>query len=227
MPVISFANPKGGVGKSTSALLLATGLTAAGASVTIIDGDPNRTVEGWATSAAEPGFRWARLPSDDDIIDAIEAASEATQFVIVDLEGTANLAMARAISRTDLVVIPLQASPVDARQASRAIKMVMAQAKELRREIPFRMLFTRVNPAIATRDEKEIRSQFIEANIPALKTALNERAAFRAMFTHYRSLWDLEDESVNGLAKAKANATEFVREVTQTIRDLRAAGQGE
>jgi chromosome partitioning protein len=227
MPVISFASPKGGVGKSTSALLLATGLTAAGASVTVIDGDPNRTVEGWATSAENPGFKWLRLPSDDEIIDAIEEAAEKTQFVIVDLEGTANLAMARAISRTDLVIIPLQASPVDARQASRAIKMVMAQAKELRREISYRMLFTRINPAIATRDEKEIRSQFQEASIPALKVALNERAAFRAMFTHYQSLWDLHDDAVNGLGKAKANATEFVREVTQTIRDLRAAGQGQ
>ncbi|MEM7239744.1 MAG: AAA family ATPase, partial [Pseudomonadota bacterium] len=36
MPVISFANPKGGAGKTTTALLLATELAAEGATVTIV-----------------------------------------------------------------------------------------------------------------------------------------------------------------------------------------------
>jgi Mrp family chromosome partitioning ATPase len=44
MPVIVFASPKGGVGKSTSAVLLATELAQSGAAVTVIDADPNRPV---------------------------------------------------------------------------------------------------------------------------------------------------------------------------------------
>ena len=40
MPVISTANPKGGSGKSTSTLVIATTLAAKGASVCIIDADP-------------------------------------------------------------------------------------------------------------------------------------------------------------------------------------------
>jgi len=224
MPVISFASPKGGVGKSTSALLLASGLTEAGASVTVIDGDPNRTLYNWAQQAGAQGFPCRELPSDNEILDAIEETATKSQFVIVDLEGTANLAMSRAISRTDLVIIPLQASPVDARQASRAIKLVVDEGRALRRTIPYRMLFTRVNPAIATRDEREIRSQFREAKIPTFSTALNDRAAFRAMFTHYRSLWNLTDEA-NGLDKARQNAAAFVGEVTQEIRNQQMVEQ--
>lgn len=218
MPVISFASPKGGVGKSTSALLLASGLTEAGASVTVIDGDPNRTLYNWSKQAGSHGFPCKELPSDNEILDVIEDTATRSQFVIVDLEGTANLAMSRAISRTDLVVIPLQASPVDARQASRAIKLVVDEGRALRRSIPYRMLFTRVNPAIATRDEREIRTQFRGAEIPTFAIALNDRAAFRAMFTHYRSLWKLTDEAA-GLDKAKQNAAAFVAEVTQEIRN--------
>jgi len=218
MPVISFASPKGGVGKSTSALILASGLAEAGASVTVIDGDPNRTLWNWSKEAGEGGFKCAELPSDNEIIELIETTATKSQFVIVDLEGTANLAMSRAISRTDLVVIPLQASPVDARQASRAIRLVVDESRAIRRTIPYRMLFTRVNPAIATRDEREIRTQFRDANIPAFTTALNDRAAFRAMFTHYRSLWDLTDEAT-GLDKARQNAAAFVAEVTTEIRN--------
>lgn len=44
MPVISFANPKGGAGKTTTALLAATQLAEAGATVAIIDADPERVV---------------------------------------------------------------------------------------------------------------------------------------------------------------------------------------
>jgi chromosome partitioning protein len=226
LAVISFASPKGGVGKSTSALLFASGLSAAGANVTVIDGDPNRTIFRWAESCSSPGFRVLELPSDDAIIDQIEEAQAASAFVVVDLEGSANLAMSRACSRTDLVIIPLQASPVDARQASRAIRLVMAESKQLRREIAYKMLFTRLNPAIATRDEREIRAQFAEAGIPVFDTALNERAAFRAMFAHYASLWSLEPGQANGLEKARENAAAFVREATAAVRTVLAAEQG-
>lgn len=226
MAVITFASPKGGVGKSTSALLLASGLAAAGADVTVIDGDPNRTIYRWAQSCGDPGFKAHELPSDDAIIDEIEEAATNSAFVIVDLEGSANLAMSRACSRTDLVIIPLQASPIDARQASRAIRLVMAESKQLRREIAYRMLFTRLNPAIATRDEREIRTQFAEAGIPVFDTALNERAAFRAMFSHYASLWSLEPAQANGLEKAKDNAAAFVREATNAVRAIATAEQG-
>ena len=41
MPAIVFASPKGGAGKSTSAVVLATELAGQGAGVTIIDADPN------------------------------------------------------------------------------------------------------------------------------------------------------------------------------------------
>jgi chromosome partitioning protein len=42
MPTIAFASPKGGVGKSTAAVLLATELAGFGAGVTMIDADPNK-----------------------------------------------------------------------------------------------------------------------------------------------------------------------------------------
>ena len=44
MPVIVFATPKGGAGKTTSALLLASELAARGATVAIIDADPEKWI---------------------------------------------------------------------------------------------------------------------------------------------------------------------------------------
>ena len=54
MPVIAFANPKGGAGKTTTALLLATELAARGAAVTVIDADPERWISQWAKLPGKP-----------------------------------------------------------------------------------------------------------------------------------------------------------------------------
>ena len=49
MPVVVFASAKGGCGKTTCAVILGSELVQRGASVTIIDADPNRNVADWAS----------------------------------------------------------------------------------------------------------------------------------------------------------------------------------
>src|SRR5207245_11710426 len=51
MPTISFIQPKGGAGKSTSALILPTEL-AKGAKAGVIDADPNAPIAKWASRGA-------------------------------------------------------------------------------------------------------------------------------------------------------------------------------
>ena len=88
MPTIVFASPKGGAGKSTSAVLLATVLAERGATVTIIDADPNKPVSSWAKRPGKPNnLTVVADVSEDTVIDAIEEAATHSAFVIVDLEG--------------------------------------------------------------------------------------------------------------------------------------------
>jgi chromosome partitioning protein len=54
MPTRVFASPKGGVGKSTAAVLLATELAGFGAAVTMIDADPNKPLSLWQGDRAKP-----------------------------------------------------------------------------------------------------------------------------------------------------------------------------
>ena len=122
MPTIVFASPKGGAGKSTSAVLLATALAGQGASVTIIDADPNKPVSRWARLPGKPANLTVLADvTEETVTDAIDEAAQRTAFVIVDLEGTASMMVGYAMSRADLVVIPSQGSQLDARDAFRAI----------------------------------------------------------------------------------------------------------
>jgi len=100
MPTIAFANPKGGAGKTTTALLLATELATRGAQVTVIDADPEKWISQWATLGKMPkGLTVIQDVSEDSIMDVIDTATRSAQFVIVDLEGTASLMVANAIER--------------------------------------------------------------------------------------------------------------------------------
>lgn len=206
MPVIATANPKGGAGKSTATLVLATALAAQGASVSILDADPNKPIVDWRSGESKSAVRVIGDVSEANVISLIKQEAAARQFVFVDLEGTASRLVSRAISRADLVVIPLQASAVDARQASRAVALIREEEELLGREIPFRVLFTRTSPAIPTRIEKEIAASLAQAGMPVFRTHLNERAAFKSVFLTRLALDELDPRAVNGLEAAIRNA---------------------
>jgi chromosome partitioning protein len=92
MPTIVFSSPKGGSSKTTSALILATELVGQGATVTVIDADPNRPIVRWSKRPGKPkGLRVVEGVTENTIIDVIDRSARETAFVIVDLEGTATL----------------------------------------------------------------------------------------------------------------------------------------
>lgn len=222
MPIISFANPKGGTGKSTSALILALEMAHRGGKVALVDCDPNQVTAGWAQARQDAGidvpFEAIANPGEEKIIDVLDELAATYPFVIVDLEGTASLMMSRTMSRSDLTVIPMQASPVDAKQAARAVGLIRTEEKMLRRDIPMRILMTRNNPAIKTRDEKAIMEQLAAAKVPMLEVPLHERAAFRAVFTYNKTLRELTSKESAGLPKAKENAEGFAYYVIKALK---------
>lgn len=225
MPTVVFVSPKGGVGKTTAALLLATEI-ARGTRVTAIDADPNHPIQAWARDAAVPENLTILADADEDnIIDKIEEAAAQTPFVVVDLEGTAAKIVLLAVSQADLVVIPTQGSQLDAEQASRAIRVVKQQEKMTGRATPYGVLLTRTSPIIRTRTMGHIQSGMADAGIPMFKTQLNEREAFRAMFSFQSTLEGLDPKEVPNLDKAIANAEDFAAEVITLLREGRVPAE--
>src|SRR5450755_2239344 len=197
MPTIVFASPKGGVGKSTAAVLLATELAAHGGSVTMIDADPNRPLTQWAGRSGRPAMlNVVTSASEESIIDTIEEAALQTTFVIVDLEGTASMMVGYAMSRADLVIIPAQGSHLDATEAVKAIKLVKGQERAFKRKIPFAILFTRTSAAIRPRTLQSIETEFSQNMIPMFGTQIHEREAYRALFAFGGTLTDLDPAQV-------------------------------
>ena len=219
MAVITFSSPKGGAGKTTAATILANELAERGVSVIVIDADPNRNVLDWATLPGKPPtLTVIGDVSEETIVDVIEASAAKAAFVVVDLEGTASLMVGYAISMSDFVVIPVQGSQLDAKQAARQMKLIKAQERIVQREIPFAVLFTRSNPALQPKTQRHIEARFAEIGVPVLTSRLYDREAFRAIFSFGGSVTGLADKGVSNLATAKANAREFAAEIVQRLR---------
>jgi chromosome partitioning protein len=218
MPTIVFVSPKGGAGKTTSALILAEQL-ARKTDVTVIDADPNHPIKTWAAGQKSPNrLRVTTDADEENMIERIEEAASQSTFVIVDLEGTAAKIVLLAISQADLVIIPTQGSQLDSKQAARALHVIKQQEKMSRRPVPYGVLLTRTSPIIRTRTMTHINAAFVEAGIHVFDTSLNEREAFRAMFSFGAPLADLDPREVSNLDKAIANAEAFAAEVIATLR---------
>src|ERR1700683_3974590 len=220
MPVIVFASPKGGAGKSTSAVVLATELALKGASVTVIDADPNRPVSQWARRKGCPeNLTVLADVSEATIIETIEDAAQRTTFVVVDLEGPASMTVAYAISRADLVIVPTQGSQLDAAEAAKAVKLIRQQERAFGRTIPYALLFTRTNAAIRPRTLQHIREEFKHHNVPSLTTQMHEREAFRAIFSFGGTLQSLDASQVSNRDAAIRNALELAGEILTLLRE--------
>jgi chromosome partitioning protein len=219
MPIISFANSKGGSGKTTSALLLACELANA-KPVTIIDADPRRPVTTWSRLPNKPGrLTVVTNESEKTILDEIEQAATRDPFVIVDLEGTASRLTSYAISQSDLVILPLKEQQQDALAAIDIIKEIHRDMKAVRRTIPFAVLFTQSKVVAKSRTARFIARQFRDnPQIDTFKTEIHERDAFAAIFAAGGSVRSLNASDVNNLDAAITNVIDFAGEVIGKLK---------
>ena len=223
MATISVANPKGGAGKTTVALVLACELARANASVAVIDADPNAIIGDWAERRTGEGraipFEMIVSPTEREMVRVIERCASEHDIVIVDLEGTASRLTSRALARSHMVLIPFNLSPIDAKLAAKAVELVEDEGEALGRMIPFRLVRSRDNAAIQTKTAKRITSAIEGAELPLLSAGLVERAAYRDIFDFAMTLEELSESQTSGLAAARRNAAELTRAVVEAVKD--------
>lgn len=217
MPVISFANSKGGSGKTTTALLLACHIAQTKA-VTIIDGDPRQPITSWANKEGKVPEKLTVVSNitEDNVQSLIEEAAARDPFVIVDLEGTASKTMGFAIGESDFIVIPCKEQQQDAEAAVQVIRSMQRDFKLMRREIPFSLLFT-MTKFVKSRAARIIVEQFKSSPIPTFVTEIYDRDAYSQIFLRGGTIYDLKDTAKN-TEKAVENVDAFMVELIQAIK---------
>lgn len=216
MTIITFASSKGGAGKTTSAIILASTL-AQKHRVCVIDADPAERIVAWAEKKVLPETIEVRsCTSERDIHDEIDRAERQFDFTILDLEGAGTRLNAFAMGESDLVVIPMGDEQPDAEGAIETLAQVSLEARAMRREIPVRILFARTQAAVKSRLAKSLNAQ-VRDRIGAFTVELNARTAFSSLHNFGGTLYELDAKEVTGVDKAIANAERFAAEILEVL----------
>ena len=156
--LIALTGDKGGVGKSTLAILLAEWSIFQGIAVDVIDADPNQSTQTWVDKCAEIGYR---------------VSSPGAPRVIVDTAGTSGSGMTRYIREAGRIVIPFQPHVAD-------LETVVGWFLSLRAEMQNRVVFVpnRLTGTIEQRDGiAELRAMLVEEGRGLLASGLANRPA--------------------------------------------------
>ena len=223
MPVVTVASSKGGSGKSTTALLFCLALAERGARVLILDCDPNKPLVRWHGASRKP-LDVAGDITDGTLLPLIDREATIRDLLLIDVEGTAGRLVARAIARSDLVIIPTMACALDTVEAHRTVALVREEEQLHRRAIPYRVALSRTG-MIQTREEKAIIRELDAKGIPRLRNALAQRVAFQSVFARRCTLNELPVGEVSGVEQAKANVEAFANEVEAVLRAGREGGR--
>jgi chromosome partitioning protein len=214
MPIITFANTKGGAGKTTAVLLLSTELARQGHRVTILDADPQRWISRWhETGAPLPNINVVSYVTAATIQNVITSNRDKTDYFILDLPGASTPLLATAIGMSDHVLIPIQGCGMDAKGGAQVLELLKYLEDKANIRIPHSVVLSRVNSMVTTRALQVVKALLAERKVRVLDTPIIERSAYRDLFDYGCSLYEMEAERFSNLDKAKENATAFANEV--------------
>lgn len=225
MPVITFANAKGGAGKTTAALILATELAAQGYRVTILDADPQRWITSWyEVSGVQRNLSVISEVSMGSLQSHIRENRDTTDYFIVDLAGTRDALVATAIGLSDHVMIPIQGCAMDARGGAQILELLQQLDQRAGVRIDHSVVLTRMSTVVTTRAMAAIKQLLAERGVAVLDTPISERVAFREIFDCGGTLRSMDPQRISNLDKARENARLFAEEVLSRVPVRRSTG---
>ena len=119
MTVISIANSKGGVGKSTTAVHLAAWLHELGHRVILADCDTQHSSSQWIQEAC-PDIEAVTLENPGKILDELPNLAQEADYVIADGPGSQTETSRALLLRSDLAIVPCKASMLEVRALAKA-----------------------------------------------------------------------------------------------------------
>jgi len=178
--IITVASFKGGVGKSTTAVHLAAYIQERLGNTLLVDGDPNRSVSGWAKRGSLP------FP----VVDERLAAKSAREYehLIFDTRARPEQEDLRALAEgCDLLIVPTTPDAL----AMDALVLTVNSLHDIGTE-RFRILLTIVPPK-PNHDGDDARKMIEEAGLPIFKGEIPRLIAYQRAALHGSIVRDVND----------------------------------
>ncbi len=218
--IIGVMSPKGGCGKSTTTMVLASALaTNKDLKISIVDADPRQSIgRVWKKNREEAGlgpspFSIYTEIDETMIVERLEEIHSTHDVVFVDLEGVAGLMSSYVATSSDLCLVPMRPSALDGDAAGAALKLIRSTSKAMKRTIPAYVLITQTDAAIVTVSHREVLQELDEVGIHRCKIELMKRAPYERMMSEGKALFELQVTA--SVLKAHENAMALAQEVVK------------
>jgi len=192
MRIVSFLNPKGGSGKTTSVINVGSCLARSGKRVAVVDTDPQMSVTNWS-KAEKSAFDVYTASSEKDVYQVRKELSD-YDYVIIDGAGSLSVITSAGVMVSDLVIIPVSPSPLDFSATGSVVDVLEAQAYN--RPVEARFLITRkIEQATMLGVLKESIAQ---TKIPLFRTAITQRQSYIKSILEGESVFESNDNAAKG-----------------------------
>lgn len=190
--VIAVLNPKGGSGKTTLSVHLARALHNRGEKILLVDSDRQGSARDWnEAGGGKGGFPIVGL--DRPTLDKdVPALGESYGWVLIDGAAKLEKMIASAVKSADLILIPVQPSPLDIWACDSLVEMIQAR-QHVTDGIPS-AAFVVSRAKKGTVLAREVTDAISEYGFPILQGAVHDRTIFAKSMIDGSTVFDEEPE---------------------------------
>jgi chromosome partitioning protein len=224
LAIITFAQVKGGSGKTTAAMCTVAELVARGSSVAALDLDPNRPLGEFFQRVPELKEVEVAIPTSERRVSSlVRELSSRSDSVVIDLMGAATNDTQVAMALADLIVVPSQMSGTDLKCGVETWRQAAEAADISNRTIARAVLLARTSAgAVRPRVEAFLREQYERVGAHVLATSFGDRAVWKEM-TYSAHIPHLHDRQSNAAKNFIAVFEEMMSLIDSTLAQANAA----
>ena len=224
MAIITFAQVKGGSGKTTAAMCTVAELIARGSSVAALDLDPNRPLGEFFQRVPELKEVEVAIPTSERRVSSlVRELSSRNDNVVIDLMGAATNDTQVAMALADLVVVPTQMSGTDLKCGVETWRQAAEAADISNRTIARAVLLARTSAgAVRPRVEAFLREQYERVGAHVLTSSFGDRAVWKEM-TYSAHIPHLHDRQSNAAQNFISVFEEMMSLIDSTLVQANAA----
>ena len=213
MTILTIASTKGGVGKSTFVLNLATVIQNSGKKVAILDADSQGTVSKWNKVREYMRQEDKQIPSifvasarGEALLEIANDKNQQGYIVLIDSPGVDDINMRAALLRSDYIITTCPPSPVDLWEVETLMNILKKLQDIQNRKIPLMLIFNKVPPRYKEGSVREAENFFNTNNIYpdfVLPSCICERAAFKHSIKDGKGVIEYSPQDPKAIAEIK------------------------